>query len=209
MGEYEAFKRLGDLCLSLAFFIVSLPFMALIFILIWIFDGNPVIFKQVRLGKNMKPFIFYKFRTMRKDVDPRIHEEYIKKLLSGKDEKNEEGFYKASYSQSDYTKIGKILRKLSLDELPQLWNVLKGDMSLIGPRPAIPYEVKYYPDKKYFERFKVFQGLTGYWQIYKRSSGGMLEMLEMDVKYAKKQSAAFDFVIFFKTLFHILKHKGA
>ncbi|WP_404851290.1 sugar transferase [Enterococcus casseliflavus] len=161
---------------------------------------GPIFFSQKRIGKNGKIFKMYKFRSMCVGA-----EEQLSILL----EKNEiDGAMFKMKNDPRITKIGKLIRKTSIDELPQLWNVLKGDMSLIGPRPPLIREVKLY-SKYDKQRLYVKPGCSGLWQISGRNNLSFEEMVELDLKYIKNQSIIFDFKIMFKTVIVIFKDNGA
>lgn len=183
----------GLILLSWVFLIVA--------IIIKIEDPKgPVFFKQVRVGRNEKEFYMYKFRSMVSDA-----EEKLKDLLQNNEVSG------AMFKMKDdprVTKIGKFIRKTSIDELPQLLNVIKGDMSLVGPRPPLPREVKEYStyDK---QRLIVTPGCTGLWQVSGRNSLGFKEMVELDLEYISNQNIVFDLRIIFKTVFMLFGSKNA
>ena len=149
---------------------------------------GPAFFRQQRVGRYGTPFVFLKFRTMHIDNDAHIHKEYVKQLIAGQakpqpSNANCQGIYKLT-NDPRVTRVGAFLRRTSLDELPQLWNVLKGEMSLVGPRPAIPYEVEAY---EIWHRRRVLEakpGITGLWQVSGRSRVKFDEMVRLDVQYA-------------------------
>ncbi len=163
-------------------------------------NGSPVFFVQERVGKNGKTFKMYKFRSMCMDAE--------QKLIELIDQNEVEGAMFKIKEDPRVTKIGKKLRKTSIDELPQLWNVLKGEMSLIGPRPALPREVKKYDDYD-MQRLLVKPGCSGLWQVSGRNELSFNEMVELDMMYIKNQSFAIDIKIVFKTIMVIIKSKGA
>lgn len=180
------------LCSSLVLFITAIS--------IKLNSKGPIFFKQIRIGKDRKPFIIYKFRSMYTGCSNEIHKSYIKKQLTDK-ERNDctnNGVYKLAIDPR-VTTVGKFIRKTSIDELPQLFNVLKGDMSIVGPRPAIPYELNYY-DKKMFKRFSVPVGITGEWQVNGRSKVSFRDMINMDLSYIDKCSLWNDVKILCKTI---------
>lgn len=152
---------------------------------------GPVFFKQMRVGKNGQIFAMYKFRSMVVDAE---------KLLSKVAHLNETtGALFKIKNDPRVTKIGKVIRKTSIDELPQLWNVIKGDMSLVGPRPSLPMEVaQYTPNER--QRLFVTPGCTGLWQVSGRSNIGFEEMVELDLEYIKQRSLIFDVKIIWKTI---------
>lgn len=183
----------GLLLLSLVFLIVALA--------IKVEDPKgPVFFSQKRIGKNGKEFKMYKFRSMVTDA-----EERLKDLL---DYNETTGAMFKMKDDPRVTIIGKFIRKTSIDELPQLFNVLKGDMSLVGPRPPLPREVKEYSNYD-LQRLLVVPGCTGLWQVSGRSNIGFKEMVELDLTYIKERSLLLDIKIIFKTIKVMLKPKGA
>ena len=197
-------KRIFDIVATVCGGIFILPFMLIIAIIIYLDSGGPIIYKQKRVGRNGKEFNFYKFRSMVKNADT-ILEEY---LNTHEDEKKE--WQKNFKLKNDprVTKIGKIIRKTSIDELPQLWNVLIGDMSLVGPRPLLPNEVERYSG--YIEDYKlVLPGLTGVWQVSGRSDTTFEERVIMDSWYIHNWSVWIDIVYLLKTVLVVVKSKGA
>jgi lipopolysaccharide/colanic/teichoic acid biosynthesis glycosyltransferase len=155
----------------------------------------------------MRPFTAYKFRTMRVDVDTTAHREFIRRTMTSDASVNDNGLYKLDRT-ADVTRVGSWLRKTSLDELPQLINVLLGDMSLVGPRPCIPYETENF-EPHHFERFLVPAGITGLWQVTARAHTTFGEALEMDVAYARNWSLGLDLLLLLKTPFQVLRQKRA
>lgn len=199
--SYLISKRIMDIFLSLIGIILLLPVFALISVLIKIEDRKgTVIFKQVRIGKDGRPFNMYKFRSMVSNA-----EELKETLL----EDNEaDGPVFKMKNDPRITKIGAILRKTSIDELPQLFNVLHGDMSLVGPRPPLPQEVKEYTDYEK-QRLLVVPGLTCYWQIGGRSNLSFVEWIELDLKYINERNLWIDVKLIFKTVFVLFGSKNA
>lgn len=200
-NNYFFLKRVIDI-IGAAIGVVLLSWLfAIVAILIKIEDSKgPVFFKQVRIGKDGKEFYMYKFRSMVSNA-----EDLLESLL----EQNEVSG--AMFKMKDdprITKIGKFIRKTSIDELPQLWNVLKGDMSLVGPRPPLPREVMEYStyDK---QRLLVTPGCTGLWQISGRNSLSFDEMVDLDLEYIRNQNIINDFKIIFKTVFVLFGSKNA
>ena len=197
-------KRMFDIVVTICGGIFILPFMLIIAAIIYLDSGGPIIYKQKRIGKNGKEFSFYKFRSMVKNADT-ILGEY---LSTHENEKNE--WQKNFKLKNDprVTKIGRIIRKTSIDELPQLWNVLIGDMSLVGPRPLLPNEVERYSG--YIEDYKlVLPGLTGVWQVSGRSDTTFEERVIMDSWYIHNWSVWIDIVYLLKTVLVVVKSKGA
>ena len=204
--QIPKWKRIFDIIFSLIAIIIFLPFMLTIALIIKIFDKGDVIYTQKRIGYKGKEFRILKFRTMYVDADKKLKE------ILEKDSQAKIEWEKSYKLRKDprITPIGKILRKTSLDELPQFFNVLKGDMSIVGPRPVTKEELeKYYKDKS--ELYKsVKPGITGYWQVEGRSDvKSYEERVNMDVWYIKKQSFLLDIKIILKTILTVLKMKGS
>ncbi len=149
---------------------------------------GPILFRQRRLGYEMRPFTVLKFRTMRVDTDETEHRRYIERTMTHDASPNTNGLYKLDRSEA-ITRVGRVLRKTSLDELPQLFNILRGDMSLVGPRPCLDYETEGFAEH-HFDRFLVPPGLTGLWQVTARSRSTFGEALDMDVAYVRGWSLA-------------------
>ena len=193
-------KRILDIVLSLFGIIVISPLLIVISIIIKLDSKGPIVFKQIRVGKDEKLFKIYKFRTMVENA------EKIQKLdIEVDDIAN---FVFQSKNDSRITKVGAFLRKTSLDELPQLFNVLIGNMSLVGPRPEIPDVVKFYPIH-YKQRLMVLPGITGLAQISGRGEIELGKTVYFDLMYIKNFSVWFDIKILFKTVFSVFKKEGA
>ncbi|UWZ83725.1 sugar transferase [Occallatibacter riparius] len=195
-------KRAMDMLGSCFALLVSAPMFAIIAVAIRMTSEGPIFFRQKRVGRDGREFTLYKFRTMRANNDSSQHREYMAKLIAGVAEKvpadGKAGVYKLA-NDNRITPIGKILRKTSMDELPQFLNVLKGDMSLVGPRPGIAYEVAAY---KPWHRRRILQvkpGITGLWQVTARSQVGFDEMVRLDLRYAEDWSPWLDFKILMQT----------
>ncbi len=166
------------------------------------------LFRQRRVGLGKREFTVFKFRSMRSDADPRGHRDYVTALIKGKaDGVGKENLYKLAVDDR-ITPVGRWIRRWSLDELPQLFNVIAGDMSLVGPRPAIPYEVAEYPSW-YLDRFSVKPGLTGLWQVSGRNERTYEEMVRLDIEYAERRSLFLDLSILARTPFTVLARRGA
>lgn len=204
-------KRAIDIIGSLTGLVLSAPFLAIIALLVKITSKGPVFFRQQRVGMDGKTFTFLKFRSMYVNNDDSIHKAFIAKLINGEIQAKE-GEEKNAYKMKDdprITKIGKFIRKTSLDELPQFLNVLAGDMSLVGPRPPIPYEVEKYDMWHTRRVLNVKPGITGFWQVEGRSSTSFDAMVRMDLQYIKNWSVWLDIKLLFKTPFAIFMAKGA
>jgi lipopolysaccharide/colanic/teichoic acid biosynthesis glycosyltransferase len=198
-----------DVSLSAAALLLFSPvFLGIAAAIKWTSDG-PVFFKQERLGCNGKNFTFLKFRSMYKDNDPAKHRDYIVKYIS--EQQNaavEPGVFKLK-DDLRITPVGRRLRKMSLDELPQLVNVLKGDMSLVGPRPPIPYECDLYDIWHRRRLLSCKPGITGLWQVMGRSRTTFDDMVRLDLKYINEWSLGLDLKILLKTPGAVFGGKGA
>jgi lipopolysaccharide/colanic/teichoic acid biosynthesis glycosyltransferase len=199
-------RRGLDLVLSLTALLVLSPLIVLAAIAVRLDSPGPVVFRQRRLGRDMRPFTVLKFRTMRADADSAPHREYTKQLITSTDAKPSGGLYKLAVDDR-VTRVGRRLRGWSLDELPQLINVIKGEMSLVGPRPVLEYEVAHYADW-YMGRFAVKPGLTGLWQVSGRNERSYEEMVRFDVEYAERRTMLLDLRILIKTVWVVLRRKG-
>lgn len=197
---YHSVKRIFDIILSLGGLIILSPLMAVIAYKIRQEDNGPIIYKQVRVGKDGRYFKMYKFRSMVADAD-----QQLEKL---KDQNEVKGAMFKIKRDPRITKVGHFIRKHSLDELPQLVNVLKGDMSLVGPRPPLPSEVAQYTkyDK---QRLYVIPGCTGLWQVTVRNEVGFDEMVQLDIEYIQKASLTFDLWIIWKTVEIVIRPNGS
>jgi lipopolysaccharide/colanic/teichoic acid biosynthesis glycosyltransferase len=207
-------KRVMDIVGSVAGILFFCPLMVLIAILIRITSKGPVFFKQERIGKHGGKFVFLKFRSMYVNSDESIHKNYVEKLIKGKIVNNGNGAGKGNGTykmQADprVTPLGKILRKASLDELPQLLNVLRGNMSLVGPRPPLPYEIEKYDLWHRTRILEVKPGITGLWQVNGRSSTTFDEMVRLDIRYIQNWSLFLDLKILLMTPWAALSGKGA
>lgn len=191
-------KRMIDLFGALLALVVLSPLMVLIALFIKIVSPGPVFYKQERIGTNGSKFTMLKFRTMTVDVDPRDHQEYVTGLIHNSNNKEEDKPMAKLGNHADIIPLGRMLRNTALDELPQLFNVLKGEMSLVGPRPPIPYEVEQYLPW-HFARFDATPGMTGLWQVSGKNRLSFTEMMRLDIQYAAKISCWSDIAILLKT----------
>ncbi len=206
-GITLAFKRFSDIVISIFALIILSPVILFIMIAIKISSPGKILFNQVRIGKNGKEFQFYKFRSMRKSTEGDKEDERVNKMIKFmKDDYAESGT--KIINNSRITWIGKIIRKTSLDELPQLLNVLKGEMSIVGPRPCLPYEYENY-DGWQKRRVNVIPGCTGVWQVWGRSSVSFKESVVLDLYYINNMSPWFDLQIMLQTVPAILTARGA
>ena len=197
---YHVVKRLFDIVVSACGLILLSPLFLFLVIKIRSEDGGPAFYSQERIGKNEKPFKMWKFRSMVVDAD---------KMLDKLEDRNEiDGAMFKIKDDPRVTKIGHVIRKYSLDELPQLWNVLIGDMSLVGPRPPLPSEVEEYTnyDK---QRLTVMPGCTGLWQVTRRSEADFDEMVWLDIVYINHSGAFEDLKLIIKTVLVMIHPNGA
>jgi exopolysaccharide biosynthesis polyprenyl glycosylphosphotransferase len=197
-------KRTLDLVAAAVAGIVVLPFVPYAVWRIKRESPGPVLFRQTRLGIGMREFTVFKFRTMRCDTDPRTHQAYIASTMTDPDASAAPGGLYKLEQESAVTPFGRWLRRTSLDELPQLLNVLRGDMSLVGPRPCLPYEVEHFRPHHH-ERFEVLPGITGLWQVTARAHTTFAEALDMDVAYARGWSLGLDAWLLCRTPLHMLR----
>jgi len=191
---YAVTKRALDLALSLVFLIVALPLLPLIGLLVRLDSPGPIVFRQRRVGRGGRVFYFYKFRTMHPDSRERFPDLYAYRYTR-------QGFLQMldkSPHDPRLTRLGRKLRTTSLDELPNLLNVLRGDMSLVGPRPELPEMLAYYSDEE-LTKFSVLPGVTGLWQVSGRSSLTKAQQLAIDIDYIKQRSLLFDLGILMRT----------
>lgn len=203
---FNAAKRSFDIVFSIAGGMVLMPMLLLIATAIKIDSRGPVLYVHTRLGKDGKPFRFYKFRSMIVDSDKdEVRKETMGKFINGH-YVNDNGSTKI-VDESKVTRVGKLLRRFSLDELPQLYNVVKGDMSLVGPRPCLPYEWDEYDDW-HKKRLSVIPGCTGLWQVTGRSKVGFNDMVILDLYYIQNSSFQFDIKLIFQTFPVMLFGKG-
>jgi lipopolysaccharide/colanic/teichoic acid biosynthesis glycosyltransferase len=199
-------KRVADVLFALVLLVALAPLLILCALAIGLDTPGPILFRQQRVGRDRRRFTVLKFRTMHDGVSPAAHRLYIAKLASGNDE-TPDGLKKLT-ADPRVTRIGAFLRRTSLDELPQLINVIRGEMAIIGPRPALAYELEHY-EPEHFARFDVRPGLTGLWQVSGRNTIGFLGMLELDAQYARTCSARLDASILLRTPLALLRGHAA
>jgi lipopolysaccharide/colanic/teichoic acid biosynthesis glycosyltransferase len=205
-----ALKRSLDIVGALFALLVLSPLMLIVAAVIRLTSPGPAIFRQQRLGQGGLPFTMFKFRSMRTDMDDKVHREFVAKLIEGKPPADgaDAGSFKMK-ADPRITSIGRFIRKTSIDELPQFYNVLRGDMSLVGPRPPVVYEAERY---KTWHRRRVLElkpGLTGIWQVEGRSRVSFDEMVRMDLRYLRQCSLRFDLAILLRTVVVVLRCDGA
>ena len=204
-------KRMMDVLGSVIFLLIHSPIFLAVAIAIKLTSKGPVIFRQERLGQFGKPFECLKFRTMVVNNDPKIHQDYIKDFIAGKPHQqkpNEGAVYKITQDPR-VTAVGKFLRRTSLDEFPQFWNVLRGEMSLVGPRPPLLYEFEAYDIWHRRRILDVKPGVTGLWQVFGRSRTNFDDMVRMDVRYCQRWSLWLDLKILLATPLAVLAGHGA
>lgn len=206
-------KRGVDIIGSIIGIFTLMPVMLITVFAIKATSPGPVIFRQTRLGKQGIPFTFYKFRSMHVGMDDQIHREYIQDFIDGHHVKinqgNEEKPLFKIKSDPRTTRIGKFIRKTSIDELPQLFNVLQGDMSLVGPRPPLPYEAEKYQPWHLRRILEMKPGITGLWQVEGRSKTGWDDAVRLDIRYIQNWSLLFDLKILLRTVTEVLRCRGA
>jgi lipopolysaccharide/colanic/teichoic acid biosynthesis glycosyltransferase len=199
-------KRAIDVVLSALLLVVLSPLLAILVVWIRLDSPGPALFRQRRLGMHRREFTILKFRTMRVGTSSDPHRSYIRETMVGTADSNGNGVFKLERA-GDVTSLGRWLRRSSLDELPQLFNVLRGEMSLVGPRPCIEYEVEFF-EPHHHERFLVPAGMTGLWQVTDRGLATFREAVELDVAYVRSFSLSQDFSILFRTPLKIFKLDG-
>ena len=199
-----------DVIVAVILLAALLPVLAMIALAIRLESPGPTLFRQRRLGRAGRSFTVHKFRTMCREADQAVHRDYVARLIEGDAAKVSDGrreLYKLAVDDR-VTGVGQVLRRWSLDELPQLVNVLRGEMSLVGPRPVIPYEAERYPGW-YHERFAVKPGLTGLWQVSGRNERTYEEMVELDIEFARGWSVWLYLRVLARTPLTVLRRRGA
>jgi exopolysaccharide biosynthesis polyprenyl glycosylphosphotransferase len=208
MGRSSRLLKRGiDICGAVVGLTLTAPLFAVVALAIRRDSPGPVFFRQTRLGLDQREFTAFKFRTMYDGTDTSIHRAYIISTMDTGAAPQSNGLYKLE-RDDDITRVGRWLRKTSLDELPQLLNVLRGDMSLVGPRPCLDYETDQF-EPQHFERFLVPAGLTGLWQVTARSHSTFREALDMDVAYVRGWSLGLDLRLLIRTPGLMLRRRGA
>jgi lipopolysaccharide/colanic/teichoic acid biosynthesis glycosyltransferase len=199
VNAFPIWKRVMDIVLSTLGLVLVLPLFVLLAACVKVASPGPAFLKQERIGRHEKSFLLWKFRTMRVNADAALHEAHLKNLISADtpmvklDLKNDDRIFT----------FGRFLRSTCLDELPQLINVIRGDMSLVGPRPCLPYEAQYYQAWQK-ARFEAMPGITGLWQVTGKNKTTFTEMIRLDIAYAADVSLKSDLTILFKTIPAIL-----
>ncbi len=213
-------KRAFDLVVASGLVVAFSPIFAIVAILIKLDSRGSVFFAQERMGSrrmaadgegarwDLRPFEILKFRSMTQDADQSVHESHIHAFVTGSLEHEDEDQNFKLENDPRITRVGKFIRRTSIDELPQLINVIKGEMSLVGPRPVPLYEVESY-QARHFERLHALPGITGFWQVQGRSQVSFEEMVRMDIWYVRNASFWLDLKIIFQTLPAVVRGKGA
>jgi lipopolysaccharide/colanic/teichoic acid biosynthesis glycosyltransferase len=199
-------KRILDVVGAALLLTLLLPLLAAIAIAVRLSSPGPILFSQYRVGYQGKLFRFYKFRSMYAGADESVHKQYYQQLVAG--QALPIGSLFKLENDPRITPVGRFIRRYSIDELPQLFNVLRGDMSLVGPRPPIPYEVELYSARE-LRRLTVKPGLTGLWQVSGRGALTFEEMIELDLAYITRRSLAFDLAILIRTPWAVILGTGA
>jgi lipopolysaccharide/colanic/teichoic acid biosynthesis glycosyltransferase len=200
--------RALDIVLSVLLIVVLAPVFAVIALAIRLDSPGRVIYRQKRLGRKLEAFTILKFRSMRTDAGDAQHREYVVGLINGTVTETSDGSMYKLTRDDRITRVGGFLRRTSLDELPQIWNVLRGDMSLVGPRPPLNYEVEHYR-AAWFGRFAVKPGLTGLWQVSGRCELSVEEMIALDLEYVRRRGMWMNVKILARTLPVVLLGRGA
>ncbi len=209
LSSYRFPKRALDILISAVLLILFSPVMLLISIGILISSPGPIFYRQTRIGKNGKPFRMLKFRSMQVTNNPDLHREYVQKLIR-------ENTGPATLGQTSLkiigdpriTGLGKYLRKSSLDELPQFFNVLKGEMSIVGARPPLPYEYEVYSDW-HKQRLQLAPGITGLWQVMAHNTVAFEDMVKMDLEYIRTMNLWLDLKIMLLTPVEMIRGRGS
>ena len=205
---YPWAKRAFDLAIALLLVVLLLPLLLAVVVLVRATSEGPAIFRQERIAKDGRPFILYKFRSMTVDADPRIHQAAIERYIRGDELAADDHTFRFKLaSDPRVTRVGAVLRKTSIDELPQLFNVIRGDMSLVGPRPALSYEIARYSQEA-LVRLSVPQGITGLWQVRGRSRVTWDEAIALDIAYVARRSFIMDCKILFLTIPAVIFGRG-
>jgi lipopolysaccharide/colanic/teichoic acid biosynthesis glycosyltransferase len=205
-----AVKRAFDIVVAAVLLVLALPLLVMAGLLMLTTSRGGILFRQERLGRHRRPFVIYKFRTMVAGCSDEPHREYIGRLLAQDADAPTDGERRLYKLVDDprVTRAGRLLRRTSLDELPQLWNVLVGDMSLVGPRPALPYEAEQF-GPAHDRRYMVRPGITGLWQVSGRNRLTMRQGLRLDLEYVDRQSFLLDLKILIKTVPAVLSSNGS
>lgn len=204
----RADKRLLDLLIASVCLVLVSPLLVAAAVIVRATSPGPALFRQPRIGLGRRQFVLYKFRTMYDGSSSDVHREYVSRLLTDDDPPagGRQGLYKLE-DDPRITRVGRLLRRTSIDELPQLFNVLRGEMSLVGPRPVLPWEAELI-GATHSSRFLAMPGITGLWQVSGRNSLTMRQGFDLDVEYLRRQSLTFDLLILLKTVPVVLSARG-
>lgn len=206
IATWPAVKRGLDVFLAVVLLLLLIPLLAFLALLVALDSPGPVLFRQTRQGLGRRPFTVFKFRTMSDGCTADLHRSYIAQLAH--ESAAPSGHLNKLTADPRVTRSGRVLRATSLDELPQLINVVRGEMSLVGPRPALDYELEHYRPE-HFERFEVRPGITGLWQVSGRNALGFNEMLALDTEYARRQGPLVDAAILARTPIALVRGRAA
>lgn len=212
-GAALRLKRMIDVVGAAVLLVVLVPVLAALGVAIRLDSPGPALYRAARIGRQARVFEICKFRSMREDTDDELHARFVAQLLTPTDDPSVPGPEGAGalYKLADdprVTRVGRVIRRLSLDEVPQLLNVLAGDMSLVGPRPEVPYALEHYEDW-HWRRFAVLPGMTGLWQVSGRGHLPPLEMLRLDVEYVDRWSLWLDCRLLARTIPVVLRKVGS
>jgi len=207
VSAWAVVKRGVDLVVAVVLLVLLVPLLVLVALVVRLDSPGPVLFRQTRQGLWRRPFTVFKFRTMDHGASAELHRRYIAQLAEGQVTAPAADLKKLT-ADPRVTRVGGVLRKTSLDELPQLINVVRGEMSLVGPRPALDYELEHYR-AEHFERFEVRPGITGLWQVSGRNRLGFHEMLDLDCEYARRHGPVLDAAILARTPLAVVRHRAA
>lgn len=198
--RYLVVKRVFDAVMAMLMLVATAPLLALIAVAIKLDSPGPIFYRQIRIGWKGQPFYMYKFRSMRQDAEALLEE------LLGQNEAS--GLMFKICNDPRITRVGRVIRRFSLDELPQLLNVVEGTMSMVGPRPPLPNEVEKYQERS-LRRLEAVPGMTGMWQVCRGPEISFAEMVAMDLQYIENWSLALDMIILLKTAPAVLTARGA
>jgi lipopolysaccharide/colanic/teichoic acid biosynthesis glycosyltransferase len=201
--------RVLDVVVAAVLLVLLVPLFLAVALAIKLDSPGPVLFRQLRVGLGLRSFTLNKFRTMRCDARAEAHRDYVVGLITGQAEAVDRGdrpLYKLPHDDR-ITAVGRFLRRWSIDELPQVYNVLRGHMSLVGPRPAIPYEVDHY-ERHWYRRFSVRPGMTGLWQVSGRNELAFRDMMRLDIAYADAWCLRLNLLILAKTARVVVQGRG-
>jgi lipopolysaccharide/colanic/teichoic acid biosynthesis glycosyltransferase len=200
-----ALKRLLDVVLAAGGLLCLWPLLAVIALAIKLDSPGPIIFRHRRVGYRGRPFGLYKFRSMVYGGDDRGYQEYLRSLIESEQGAGQGLPYRKMENDGRVTRVGRVLRRYYLDELPQLWNILKGEMSLVGPRPHVQFEVAHYTPEQQQRRLIVRPGATGLWQVAGKANCTFTELIELDLAYIDRWSLSFDLLIIVNTFLLMLR----